>query len=312
MIGQAEPPFGLNSPPAASRVARSNSVNGVAVTQQGVPPPDFLTLSEFFTKQPRPFGLTADAHSCDASLVSGSVPIGTTTYARSLEIASSSSRTAPQDDGTRAADLAIADECRLNILWWHDADPSGRALEVEVPGLSLTAALRALYPQLECIPSAALANSHRPEPLPFADGAFRLATLYGHSPSHFALAELRRVLAPGGTLLLAASNRWWKGRWKTARVRSGNGSATLSQADALRDIGFAEVCPYWVEPSLAIPRSLIPAVGGRARQFEAIRAREWGPSPLRALATATGLSAVLYPALLFVARKPAPTELGGR
>jgi len=73
------------------------------------------------------------------------------------------------------------------------------------------------------------------------------------------------------------------------------GSATLAQADALRGVGFAEVCPYWVEPSLAIPRSLIPAVGGRARQFEAIRAREWGPSPLRELASAIGLSTVLYP-----------------
>ena len=37
---------------------------------------------------------------------------------------------------------------------------------------------------------------------------------------------------------------------------------------------------YWVEPSLAIPRNLIPVVRGRARQFEAIRAREWGGGAL--------------------------------
>lgn len=311
MIGQAEPPFGLNSRTAAIRAARSSSVRAVTFKQQCVAPADLLTLSEFFTKQPRPFGLPADAHSCDASLVSGSVPIGTKTYAGCLKITSNSSETASRDHCTRAEDLAIANECRLNILWWHSVEPEGRALEVEVPALSLTAALRALYRQLDRIPLAALVDSHPPTPLPFADGAFRLVTLYGHSPSHSELTELRRVLAPGGTLLLACGNRWWKGRWGGAGLRSGHGSATLAQANSLRDVGFVEVCPYWVEPSLAIPRSLIPAVGGRARQFEAIRAREWGPSPLRAFAAATGMSALLYPALLFVARTPAPAVSRG-
>lgn len=257
---------------------------------------------------PRPFGLTADAHSCDASLVSGSVLYGTTTYARFLQIPSTS-LAAARSDGAHAADLAIADECRLNILWWHGGSLGGRALEIEVPSLSLTAGLRALTAQADRLPLSALAEGSPRVTLPFADGAFGLITLYGHCPSKSGVAELRRLLAPGGTLLLAASNWWWKGRQWSGRFRAEPADATLAYAKSLREVGFAEVCPYWVEPSLAIPRNLIPADGSRARQFEEIRAREWGPSPLRSLAAAAGLSAVLYPALLFVARTP---SLAGR
>jgi SAM-dependent methyltransferase len=214
-----------------------------------------------------------------------------------------------RSDVTRAADLAVADECRLNILWWHGGSFGGRALEIEVPSLSLTAGLRALTTQVDRLPLSALTEGSPRGPLPFDDGAFGLITLYGQCPSKAGLAEFRRLLAPGGTLLLAASNRWWKGRQWSGRSRADPAQTTLAYAKALRALGFAEVCPYWVEPSLAIPRNLIPAAGRRAQQFEAIRAREWGPSPLRALAAAAGLSAVLYPALLFVARMP---SLAGR
>jgi SAM-dependent methyltransferase len=216
----------------------------------------------------------------------------------------STSPAAARSDGAHAADLAIADECRLNILWWHGGSRGARALEIEVPSLSLSAGLRALATQVDRLPLTALLEGSPRGPLPFADGMFGLVTLYGHCLPKASLAELRRLLAPGGTLLVAAPNRWWKGHRHSGRTRADPAVTTLAFAKSLREVGFAEVCPYWVEPSLAIPRNLIPAVGGRARQFEAIRAREWGPSPLRSLAAGVGLSAVLYPALLFVARTP--------
>jgi SAM-dependent methyltransferase len=309
VIGQAGPPFGLNSLPADLRGARSDACCLSAKVCQRVETVDFLTPSEFFTVLPRPFGLTADAHSCDASLVSGSVPYGTTTYACFLQTPSASPA-AMLSDVSRAADLAVADECRLNVLWWHYGSFGGRALEIEVPSLSLTAGLRALATQVDRLPLSALTEGLPRGQLPFADAAFALITLYGHCPSKAGLAEVRRLLAPGGTLLLAASNWWWKGRQWSGRSRADTAPTTLAYAKTLRALGFAEVCPYWVEPSLAIPRNLIPAVGRRAQQFEAIRAREWGPSPLRAVGVAAGLSAVLYPALLFVARTPSSAGRG--
>jgi SAM-dependent methyltransferase len=203
--------------------------------------------------------------------------------------------------GDRAADLAIADECRLNVLWWHDMVGGERALEIEVPSHSLTSGLSAHYRHLDRVPLSALSGSPAPR-LPFGNGLFQLVTSYGHCPSPATLIELRRVLAPGGTLLLAAGNRWWNGRWRGGHQSPGSATTSMGLMRRLRRIGFAEVCPYWIEPSLAEPRNLIPALAGRARQFEAIRAREWGADTVRSLLMAAGLPSVLYPGLLFLAR----------
>ena len=176
----------------------------------------------------------------------------------------------------RRADLAIADECRLNVLWWHGAARGERALEIEVPLLSLTPGLAALYEQVERVPLAALDDAASRGTLPFDSGRFDLVTLYGHCPPRDALVELRRVLSGSGTLLLAAGNRWWNGRWRGRAGLFPGGPADLRVLKLLRAAGFAQVSAYWVEPSLHIPRNLIPVARGRARQFEAFRAREWG------------------------------------
>jgi SAM-dependent methyltransferase len=202
----------------------------------------------------------------------------------------------------RLADLAIANECRLNVLWWHAAARGDRALEIEVPSLTLTPGLAALYRQVERVPLADLDEAAAHGTLPFASGTFDLVTLYGHCPPRIALIELRRVLSSNGTLLLAAGNGWWNGRWRGGSGLFPGRPANLGVLKSLRRAGFAMVSGYWVEPSLAIPRNLIPVARGRARQFEAIRAREWGGGDLRLALVSSGLAALLYPALLVVAR----------
>ncbi len=206
----------------------------------------------------------------------------------------------------RRADLAIADECRLNVLWWHGAARGERVLEIEVPSLSLTAGLAALYGQVERVPLAALDDSASHGTLPFVSGRFDLVTLYGHCPPRDALVELRRVLSGSGTLLLAAGNRWWNGRWRGGAALFPGGPADLRVLKLLRAAGFAQVSAYWVEPSLHIPRNLIPVARGRARQFEAFRAREWGGGTSRSQVVNFGLQALLYPGLLVVARAADP------
>ena len=145
-----------------------------------------------------------------------------------------------------------------------------------MPSLSLTPGLAALYRQVERVPVAALDDAAAHGTLPFASGTFDLVTLYGHCPPRIALIELRRVLsrqwhaaAGRGQWLVERALAWW------VRTLPGR-PANLSVLKSLRRAGFAKVSGYWVEPSLAIPRNLIPVARGRARQFEAIRAREWG------------------------------------
>jgi len=211
----------------------------------------------------------------------------------------------------RCADLAIADECRLNVLWLHGAGRGDRALEIEVPSLSLTAGLTALYRQVERVPLAALGDTACRGSLPFATGRFDLVTVYGHCPPRASLAEVRRVLSSNGTLLLAAGNGWWNGRWRGAAGFFPGRLVNLRVLKSLQATGFGQVSAYWVEPNLAIPRNLIPVASHRARHFEAIRAREWGGSTLRSLTVNSGLEAFLYPALLIVARATDSDAVGG-
>lgn len=220
-----------------------------------------------------------------------------------MDIPSPAARPVPPERGDRTADLAIADECRLNALWLHGVAGGKRALEVEVPSLSLATGLAALYSEVERVPLSDLEGEHASRsPLPYAAGSFDLVTLYGHFPHRAALLELRRVLNSEGALLLAAGNRWWNGRWRGGAGQFPGRPADLRGLKALGEVGFAQVCTYWVEPTLTIPRNLIPATGGRARQFEATRAREWGGGSVRSLAVNAGLQAMVYPGLLVVAR----------
>jgi hypothetical protein len=206
----------------------------------------------------------------------------------------------------RCADLAIADECRLNVLWWHGVARGQRALEVEVPSLSLTAGLAALYERVERLPLAALDDPTFHSTFPFGSGLFDLVTLYGHCPPCAVLSELRRVLSSNGTLFVAAGNRWWNGRWRGSSALFPGRPADLRVLKSLRGAGFAQVSAYWVEPNLAIPRNLIPVARGRAQQFETIRARDWGGGTIRSLVVRSGLEAFLYPALVVIARAAGP------
>ncbi len=104
----------------------------------------------------------------------------------------------------RALDLAIADQCRTNVLWLH-GDPGGqRALEIAVPGLPLSSALGSLYRQVDHLDCASLEFAAPTARLPFQDSEFDLVTLYGRRPSREMLSEMRRVLQVGGMALLAA------------------------------------------------------------------------------------------------------------
>lgn len=205
-------------------------------------------------------------------------------------------------DLDRQADLAIADECRLNVLWWHGLATGRRALAVECPGLSVAAALSALYQQVESLPLNALADE--PGLDAHAPGSFDLVTLYGHGATRATLLRMAGLLTPAGALLIAARNRWWK-----AGVGRGaaDGSAIASgYARTLRSCGFGHVCGYGIEPSLATPRNLVPLAAPRPAQFETQRASEWGSDLRRVLVTRAGLAMILYPSLLFVARLAAP------
>lgn len=202
-----------------------------------------------------------------------------------------------QEATRRKTDLEIADQCRLNVLWLNGCARGERALEIEVDGLRLEAGLRALYREVTCTEWPKGKLLAQPGPLPFADASFDLVTLYGRAASQGQLREVRRLLKEGGSALLACPNRWWRGRIRISTVAAGPDFATDIIA-----AGFREVRTYWVEPSLRIPRELVPARSDRVRAFEAVRARETGRRLARSLIVAAGLHRALYPALLFIAK----------
>jgi len=195
----------------------------------------------------------------------------------------------------RAEDLAIADQCRLNVLWLNGCACCQRVLEIEVADLSLGAALQSLYGRVERCGGLNTDEGSSP----FAGASFDLVTLYGRTPERGELTAMRRLLRPGGAAVFAAQNRWWYGRRRTAS----RAASTMSLRDAGRilDAGFSDVRTYWVEPSLAIPRNLIPATADRVRDFEELQAQDSERSPNRSLALAAGIRWALYPAVLFVA-----------
>lgn len=198
----------------------------------------------------------------------------------------------------RAGDLAIADQCRLNVLWLNGCARAERALEIEVAGLSLRAALRSLHHHVEH--RTALDGEASGSQLGRFDSAgFDLVTLYGRAPTRAELVEMRRLLRPDGAALFAAQNRWWHGR-RRAALRAGS-TMSLRCAERIRAAGFGDVRAYWVEPSLAIPRNLVPANAERVRDFEDWRAQDAGRSLVRSSMLAAGLRWVMYPAVLFVA-----------
>lgn len=185
------------------------------------------------------------------------------------------------------------------MLWLHGSARGEHALEIEVPSLTLSGALASLYQK---VTRSRLALEGGCRELAFPNATFDLVTLYGCSPSPSVLREIRRVLVDGGTALLAADNRWWGGRLRRAAPRPVGARGDLRLRRAALRAGFREARAYWVEPSLAIPRNLIPVIGDRIQTFEAMRAREWGGNVLRSFAAGVGLHGVLYPAVLIVAK----------
>ena len=201
----------------------------------------------------------------------------------------------PSAHDLRESDARIADECRLNVLWLNGGAPGERALEIVVPGLGLTEALRATHRTVEQHSGLAMSRNG----LPYSEAAFDLVTLYGRVAEPAELSECRRVLRPGGVALFAAENSGWVGRGLACRRT--HAALSLRFAARIRSAGFREVRPYWVEPSLAVPRNQIPALPARVRIFEAARARETGAGLPRSVAVKAGLHQLLYPAVLFVA-----------
>lgn len=205
-------------------------------------------------------------------------------------------------EAARAADLTIADQCRLNVLWLHGVWPCDRALSIDVPHYTLGDALESFSRQVERMPVNWLSTRGLSEQSNFPKEHFDLVTLYGHAPELAALVELRRLLRPGGLALIAADNRWWLGRLRFRRSKGARLNGLGELARTVRRAGFREGCSYWVEPSLAAPRTLIPDEGDRVGDAEAMRAREWGRDRLRSAVLAMGLPGLLFPAVLIVAK----------
>lgn len=197
----------------------------------------------------------------------------------------------------RAHDLALAEECRLNLLWLHGAARRECALEVDVGGPSLSPALQCLYERVE---RGAVRGTELALPAESrGDAGFDLVTFYGRAPDTRLLAAARRQLRPGGALFIAAPNRWWYGGG--AGVFLAGGSSGAGCVRSLRANGYGDVRMYWVEPSLAIPRNLVPATERRVRDFEMMRAQDAESGAARAAVLAAGLHVMLYPAFLVLA-----------
>ncbi len=257
----------------------------------------------------RPFGLLSAARLGDHSPVSGTFLAVACKHALYTTRASKAERhvvvTAEPErssvdagsEAARAADLTLADHCRLNVLWLHGVWPCDRALSIDVPQYTLGDALESFSRQVDRMPVGRLSAS-----LSFPKEHFDLVTLYGHAPDLAALVELRRLLRPGGLALIAADNRWWLGRLRFRQSKGARLNGLGELARTVRRAGFREGCSYWVEPSLAAPRTLIPDEGDRVRDAEAMRAREWGRDRLRSAVLAMGLPSLLFPAVLVVAK----------
>jgi SAM-dependent methyltransferase len=207
------------------------------------------------------------------------------------------------DDDVRAIDLALADECRLNVLWLAGVVPGGRALEVTMPtSLGVTRALASLFTEVEQVSALALESGSDRDDLPFADQSFDLACLYGRCPSLAALRRIRRMLRTDGLVLLAFNNRLWKGNLIRARASNDQTLGPASIGRLLIDAGFSDIRGYWAEPSLEQPRYMVPMRSQCVRAYERIRARESGGNQWRLAAALCGIQAMLYPVVLLIAK----------
>jgi hypothetical protein len=180
------------------------------------------------------------------------------------------------------------------VLWLHGNWPSAAGLQLFVPGFDLTTGLRALCTDVKTVDTAL--------PWQVGDERFDVVTLYGRAPQSEEPLLIQRVLRPGGLALFGFNVRGWIGRWQTwLQTRRAKGA----QHTAARFLapGFSEAWPYCVEPSLSAPRSLVPIDGPAIAAFEAMRRDERGAGPARRLLQSGGLSALLYPAVVVVARK---------
>jgi len=122
-----------------------------------------------------------------------------------------------------------------------------------------------------------------------------------------ALAELRRVLRPNGVLFLGGRNAQWYRAWLPLGAEDGPASRYAphvprvrpflqigSARGAMAGAGFSEVRAYFVEPSIAVPLTVVPASRRAAMAYERSR---WprGNVLLRSLSAAGGMYQLLYP-----------------
>lgn len=206
--------------------------------------------------------------------------------------------------GPEQIDSEPAEESCLNPLWIEVLPGGEAALEIPGSGVKLGPALRALFRRVEELPAESWGGPAATTRIPFQDRTFDLVTLYGKRPSTRALGEIVRVLKPSGVLYLAAWNRWWFGRFRKAcpRLDSGRVYAGPRLAGLVRSAGFSVVRQYYVDPSLAQPRDILPAYGPSLRAHEILRWREGEAGRLRVSLACLRMSWLLYSGRIIVAR----------
>lgn len=151
---------------------------------------------------------------------------------------------------------------RLNPLWLVGEPTGGRALEVRVaPALALAGTLGAWYERVDVVDGSA-APQTATELASLRTARYDLVTAYGCAPSRRVLAELVRVMSPGGRLYVAIRARWWYGRLRRREqpLEGEVGGPLLHRRFA--GAGFRVVATFAAAPSLERPRLFVPATPG--------------------------------------------------